>query len=377
MKVHTAQWPTPGDWKWPPWLPDLVLYFGAPEHFKGQSGPVHDLIAAFPRAVVCGCSTAGEIHGRNAFDNSVVAAFIKFDQVKVRAAAQPLVHATDSLSAGQRIAEQLAAPDLRHVLLLSKGLAVNGTALITGLRENLPEGVAMTGGLAGDGSQFQNTLTGMGRQLQPDQVIAVGFYGASLVTRYGSQGGWEAFGPRRRITRSSGNTLFDVDGQPVLALYKRYLGDRAIGLPATGLLFPLELTSDLAGKDGLVRTILACDEAAQSLTFAGDMPEGSYVRLMKSTIDKLIDGATHAGQLTSRAGAIQGSVLAILVSCVGRRIVFGHRCEEEIEAVLDTLPGGVKAIGFYSYGEACPTEQTQASKIHNQTMTVTLISELP
>ena len=192
---------------------------------------------------------------------------------------------------------------------------------------------------------------------------------------YGSRGGWEGFGPRRRITRSQGNTLLELDGQPALALYKRYLGERAAGLPATGLLFPLELTKDASEKAGLVRTILAVDEAKQSLTFAGDMPEGWYARLMKATGDQLVDGAANAGSDVALKSNADGSSLAIMVSCIGRRLVLGQRIEEELEAVIRSLPALTETVGFYSYGEACPSAGNDFSELHNQTMTITVIGE--
>lgn len=204
-------------------------------------------------------------------------------------------------------------------------------------------------------------------------VIAVGLYGSDLEVRWGSAGGWEAFGPRRRVTRSEANLLFELDGRPALELYKTYLGERAEGLPATGLLFPLELLSGEEGEPSLVRTILAVDESAQSLTFAGDVPEGRTVRLMRSTIDKLIWGAETAGEMAGHPRV--PPEFALLVSCVGRRLVLDQRVEEEVEAVLAELGQPSGAIGFYSYGEIGPGGVEHGCELHNQTMTLTTLAE--
>ena len=114
----------------------------------------------------------------------------------------------------------------------------------------------------------------------------------------GCDGGWSDFGPERRITRSEGNVLFELDGKPALDLYKTYLGERADGLPGSALLFPLSVRRGGAGET-LVRTILGMDEAAQSLTFAGDMPQGGVARLMRANNDHLIGsaGQPHARPL--------------------------------------------------------------------------------
>jgi len=301
---------------------------------------------------------------------------VSFDAVRVRAVTAPTAADGDSRKIGSRAAQELNAPDLRHVLIFADGLSVNGTALVQGFRDVFAPQVAITGGLAGDGSRFKETFVGLGREVRSNQMVAVGLYGPAVVVGYGSRGGWEGFGPRRRITRSEGNTLLELDGQPALALYKRYLGERAGGLPATGLLFPLELTKDISEARGLVRTILAVDEARQSLTFAGDVPSNWYVRLMKASRDQLVEGAARAGTDAWQTTAPAGPSLALLVSCVGRRLVLGQRIEEELEAVIGALPADATAVGFYSYGEACPSLDGNPSELHNQTMTITMISEL-
>lgn len=339
----------------------------------GDATPIRELSARFPDAVVCGCSTAGEILGGRVYDDSVVAALVWFHSTRVRAVAEPIANNAESTAVGRRAAAHLNAPDLRHVLILSEGLTVNGTALMKGFREVLAPGVAITGGLAGDGPRFKKTLVGLGNCVKSDQIVAVGFYGDGFIVSYASRGGWEGFGPRRLITRSEGNTLYKLDGQPALELYKRYLGARAAGLPATGLLFPLELTKDRSDSGGLVRTILAVDEETQSLTFAGDMPEGWYARLMKATTEQLVDGAACAGNATAHSHSNHS--LAIMVSCVGRRLILGQRTDEELESVMDSLPQGTQAIGFYSYGEVCPGNGGDSSELHNQTMTITVFGE--
>ncbi|MEI6175616.1 MAG: FIST N-terminal domain-containing protein [Verrucomicrobiota bacterium] len=376
MLTSTCRWTAETGWNIPPLHPGdpgLVLYFGASSLMDGNAAPIHELVAKFPNSVVCGCSTAGEILASRVHDESVVASLVWFDSTRVRAVAEPIANNADSMAVGRRAAAELDAPDLRHVLILSEGLTVNGTALMAGFREVLAPNVAITGGLAGDGPQFKKTFVGLGNSVKSDQLVAVGFYGDGLVVSYSSRGGWEGFGPRRLITRAEGNTLFMLDGQPALDLYKRYLGARASELPATGLLFPLELTQSLTHTNGLVRTILAVDEETRSLTFAGDMPEGWYARLMKATTEQLVDGAACAGN--AAANTHTDASLAILVSCVGRRLVLGQRIEEELEAVIDSLPKSAQAIGFYSYGEVCPGNLGDASELHNQTMTITVLGE--
>jgi hypothetical protein len=206
-------------------------------------------------------------------------------------------------------------------------------------------------------------------------VIAVGFYGDRIKIGFGTGGGWDIFGPERKVTRSAGNILYTLDDKPALTLYKRYLGDRVSGLPATALLFPLAIRSNQNNGREVVRTILSIDEQDQSMTFAGDIPTGSMAQLMKANIDRLIDGAVMAAKKACSIGSKGELMLCIAVSCVGRRFVMSGRTDEELESTLELMPTGTQQIGFYSYGEIAPVDGAPAD-LHNQTMTLTTLAEV-
>jgi hypothetical protein len=350
----------------------LVLVFASPE-FDTKIAPLEAIAAAHPRSVVVGCSTAGEIVGTRLTDHSLSIASVRFDRTDLALATAQVRQSEDSYAAAISIARQLARPDLRGILVLSDGLHINGSELARGFRAALPPDVAVTGGLAGDGSRFARTwVLSRGR---PGEriVVAVGFYGDHVQIGHGSHGGWDIFGPERLVTRAQNNVLYELDGKPALELYKRYLGDRASALPAAALLFPLALRTGDTDAEPIVRTVLAIDEAEQSMTFAGDLPEGSRARLMHANLDRLVHGASQAASGCARIA--EDSMLAIAISCVGRRLVLGERTEEEIEATLDALPAGSHQVGFYSYGELCPQNGSSCCELHNQTMTITTISE--
>lgn len=354
----------------------LVLVFGAPG-LMDRPGLLTDLTRAFPRSKVLGCSTSGEIFGTKVLDDSMVVAVARFEATTLRGAAAPVHASEESFAAGEALGRQLAGEGLRGVHVLSDGLAVNGSALVRGLSAVLPAGVVITGGLAGDGDRFVRTWVLHEGAPVSGHVTAVGFYGDAVQIGHGSAGGWDPFGPRRLVTRSKGNILYELDGKPALELYKQYLGDRADGLPATGLLFPLALSRpDAGGGESedrrVVRTILAVDEASQSLTFAGDIPTGAHAQLMKAQLDRLIEGAEQAASLARSEG--DGAVLAVAISCVGRRLVLRERTEEEAEGVQEALPAGAQIVGFYSYGELSPISSGNCD-LHNQTMTLTTIRE--
>lgn len=353
----------------------LVVVFGATS-FLDNPQPLNELAEKFPNSKLIGCSTAGEILGETINDESLACAVVKFDKTCLDLATAPISSAEESFSAGEQIAKKLFRPSLRGVLVLSDGLNVNGSELVKGLNSVLPTNVVVTGGLAGDKDRFERTWVLKDGAPQSNFISAVGFYGDAVKIGHGSKGGWDIFGPERKITKAKSNQLFELDGKPALQLYKNYLGDLVAELPASALLFPLSLRTNMFEEKRIVRTILSVDEELQSMTFAGDVPEGALVQLMRANFDRLIDGASEAALMTNGKGAESKAenLLSIAISCVGRRLILGERAEEELEAVMDELPSNAKQIGFYSYGEISPYT-TGHCDLHNQTMTLTTISE--
>lgn len=351
----------------------LVFLFGSPACL-GKTGWQTDIVNAYPNAHRIGCSTAGEIHGTEVIDESLVATAVAFESTRLHGTSLKINDASESYNAGESLAKSLPGEGLVHVLVFSDGQNVNGSELVAGMTDHLPPGVTVTGGLAGDGDRFQETLVLWDCPPEANRIAALGLYGTKLKVGFGSMGGWDPFGPERLVTRSDGNVLYELDGQPALALYKKYLGEYARDLPASGLLFPLSLKT--AANESIVRTILNVNESENSLTFAGDMPLGVYARFMKANFDRLIDGAVGAAQTSYNAIGETSPDLALLISCVGRKLVLKQRIEEEVEGVRDVLGQGTILTGFYSYGEISPFTPSAKCELHNQTMTITTLSEV-
>jgi len=377
MDVEQFVWTQRGGWegKWPGTLGKtarLALVFAGTSRME-QENIIDDIRQAFPEAHILGCSTSGEIHGAQVSDDSITVTAVRPEHTTIAGVRQEIDGIEESRRTGELLAQALEKNDLKHVLILSDGLTINGSELVRGLISLLPEGVSVTGGLSGDGDRFEKTFVMLDGRPRRGAVAAIGFYGGVRVG-YGSNGGWDPFGPERLITRSSGNVLYELDGRPALELYKLYLGHHANGLPATGLLFPLSLRISEEGRT-LVRTLLSVDEPRGGMIFAGDMPEGTHARLMKANFDRLIDGAIDAARAATSIMGAGSPDLAILISCVGRRLVLRQRIEEEIEGVRDILGPNTILTGFYSYGEISPFAKGFPPELHNQTMTITTFSE--
>jgi hypothetical protein len=390
MQLAQRSWSPTAGWTGAATPAQLVLAF-APSEPWVETTAAEAIRAAYPEAHIVLCSGAGQIAGPLLVDDAVVVTAVSFADTRVCAVALDHPEGADSAEVGARLAAGLPPQGLRHVLVFSDGTRVNGTALVRGLTGTLPGEVTVTGGLAADDDRFTRTLVGLDAPPAPGQVVVVGLYGERLRVGIGALGGWDVFGPDRRVTRSAGNVLQELDGQPALGLYKRYLGPFAEELPGSALLFPLALrrneTPSNAGLVGdtantVVRTVLGIDEATESMTFAGDVPEGTVVRLMKASPESLIGGAEGAARAAAETLADdavgEAPALALVVSCVGRRIALRQRTEEELEAVRDAVAecfGGAMLAGFYSYGEIAPNGVWTQSELHNQTMTITLLAE--
>jgi hypothetical protein len=351
----------------------LVLAFGAPELLKMPQHYEY-LRALYPNADIVSSSTAGEILQDGVYDDSIVAIAIQLENSSLKTIKTNINEHADSYAAGVSLKKRLDREDLSGIFIISDGLMVDGAALVRGFSDNNEKKIPITGGLAGDAARFQKTYTGLNEVAEQGNIIAIGFYGEHIHIGHGSLGGWDEFGYERQITRSDKNVLFEVDEEKALDLYKRYLGNYANELPGSALMFPLSMRVPGAEKY-LIRTILATDENANSMVFAGNMPQGSTVRLMRGDIQKLIRASATAAKDSVTTLKDHKPQLTLLLSCVGRKIIMNKIVEEEVLAAEESLGKDCTVAGFYTYGGLSPFEAGTPCELHNQTMTVTTFSE--
>lgn len=355
--------------------PQLLLIFGCVRHLTDPLF-AESINRVFPSLAKIGCTTAGEINRDGVHDETTVITALHFENSRFQIATAQLANMDASFYAGQTLGAGLSREGLRAVMLLGQGVNINGSALIDGVVSILGQSIPVTGGLAADGGAFSRTYTFSPAGVSSDAVIAIGFYGEKLFFSHGSYGGWKAFGPIRKITRCANNILYELDGKPALEIYRRYLGEYAKDLPGSGLLFPFEMLTDMRESSGSIRTILGINETDGSLILAGEINPEGYLRLMHAHTNDLVDGAEIAAQAVRNNHEMrQGQALAILVSCIGRKLVMGGRVEEEAEIVGEILGNDTVLCGFYSNGEICPGHQLHACSLHNQTMTITYLAE--
>lgn len=350
----------------------LVLVFG--DRFLLEKPDLKELVKKeFPFQNIVYGSAAGEIMGENVTTNELIVTAIDFEKSEfIVETANIHDHEKDANSLGKDLISKLPKEGLKHVFVISEGSFVNGSDLIKGLESQNSNNFSITGGMCGDGARFEKTLAGFNK-IEVGEVVIVGFYGETLEFSYASYGGWIPFGPERLVTKSDKNILYELDGQPALDLYSKYLGEKASKLPQASLFYPLYVLEE-GKKHPVVRTILNIDRENKTMILAGDVPDGARVQLMMASADALLEGAREAAKLAMKSRK-NSPELALLVSCIGRRLVLDQRAEEEIEEVIDIVGNEAKIGGFYSYGEIAPFHGETNGSLHNQTMTLTLISE--
>lgn len=354
-------------------LKPLVLVLGN-RHMLESDTIYKDVKALFPDGDIVLGSTSGDITSNRVDDDSITITAVEFEKTEFLIKSSNILNSDlDSYKTGVDLLKQFPEQGLKYVFVLSEGSFINGSQLTKGMNTSTSNNVLITGGLCGDAARFEKTLAGYNENPKPGEIIAIGFYGESFEASFSIHGGWTPFGPERVVTKSESNVLYELDNQPALDLYKKYLGDKSKELPAAALLYPLNVKST-EEKQSFVRTILNIDEVENTMILAGDIPENSKVQLMMTNVDNIANASECAAKQALELRSTKPQ-LALLVSCIGRKLVLDQRVEEEIEEVVAVLGDDTTICGFYSYGEIAPFHGENNCQLHNQTMTITLISE--
>jgi hypothetical protein len=373
MKTTQIKWEN-GAWNLTgaiPLNPQLCLVFGSRPTIEEYPSFYQKLRTLYPTAEIITTSSAGNIIDEFLLDNAIIATAIEFEKTEIKVGCFE-IGKTDDKVLGENVANFFKSPDLANILVFSC-TGINAGNILIGINHVFKGSVPVSGGVAGDDNRFEKTLVGLNENLSDRQLVAIGMYGSAIKVAHGSKGGWDPFGPRRKVTRSMGNILFEVDNKPVLDLYREYLGEKAKDLPSSALLFPFAII-DPETKEEIVRGVQNIDEEKNALILYGDVNEGDTVQLMRCDFDKLIDGAGDSAKETFLKSDKKPD-LAILISCVARRLVLGQLTEEELTETKKVFGAHTTICGFYSYSELSPVVGDNACHLHNQTMTITTLSE--
>ncbi len=379
MKIEQRVWTEEKGWNSPSSSlftekSQLVILFCGSNIVKNDK-VLNEVKESYPNSTIVGCTSAGEILETQVYDDSLVVTAVVFENTPISSHLEKIESPENSYQTGKDLIQKIPSENLKHVIIFSEGIHLNGSELVRGIRENIPANVGLSGGLAGDGISFKETFVFYNGEPIKNGVVAVAFYGDRIQIGHGSMGGFSPFGPERLVTKSKGNILYELDDQPAVELYKKYLGEeKSKDLATNQFFFPLSYRNkDM--EESVVRTILTIDEENNCMVFAGDLKEGGYARLMKTNPFKLVEGSDKAAQFCVDSLDSDTPDLAILISCVGRKIILKQRVEEEVEAVRFHFKNGISMTGFYSYGEIAQFNFIKSCQLHNQTMTITVFKE--
>lgn len=373
----------------------LVLVFGD-SAFVEEPAPFLELSDCFVQAVLAGCSS-GPVPGACGWrPGELTAAVIRFQDTHLHGAAVQVRQRRDSALMGAALAAQLPAVPmqqqdahggvaplerqgpLRLALLLSDGQAVDGEALLRGLRGGLPLSARITGGLAGDrGATGPAWVYGCdGRLPAPGRACVVGLYGPRLHVGQGHAASWQPMGMAHHITRAHGSVVYELDGRPALEVYRGYLGSEAARLPASALLHPLALTA-ADGQTPAIRSVLTVDEHRGALLLATSLAEGSRVQVMQRQTDDLALSTRQAAQRAVQALPPGARHLLLAVGCLDLPGADGTMTDAPLAMPwpLSLSRDALPAVGFHSLGELAAGASPGEVQLHHQTQAFTALAE--
>ncbi len=351
----------------------LVLAFISPD-FIGKIKISDSLNWFYPDANIVFISTAWEIMWDQVYDDTISVTAIKFEKTSVQVALWKVDNIEDSSSVASKLAKDLYAEDLNHVLVFSDWVWVNGSEIVRWIKRILPKKIKVTWWMAWDGDSMENTYVWLNTlSSQDNNIIMIWLYWDSLKVWSCSLGWWQKFGEKKTVTKSIWNVVYEFDGEPALDFYKKYLLQREQWLIEAWTHFSIWIF-EKDENDSVVRSFLSSDEYDKSIAFFWDVPEGYKAYLTRADNKLLIKWAEKATEYAHKENP--NPELALLVNCVWRKWVLKEKIKEEIEVVSEMLWKDCKIAGFHSYGEIWVNKTKDSDYfLHNQTMTVTLLSE--
>jgi hypothetical protein len=341
--------------------PTLAIVFSSVTH------DLNELRTVFTKydIEVFGASSSGEIINDEIHEESIVVMLldIKHDTFRLNIFNG---EGKTSYQVGQSAAEWAKTVyDNPALMVMTAGLFTNGDQIVNGITDTMDRQVPLFGGRSGDDLRLQETFVFSVSQTISNGIVAL-IFDQSIIDLQGiAVSGWKGIGTPKTITKAEGNIVYEIDNEPVMEVYNKYLniGDDI----QLALEYPLLLIRD----DGtFVMRVPATLNEDKSLVYGGSMPEGSKVRFSMppgfEVIDHAIEQMSKFRQQIPKADAI------VLFSCKARHMALGPVVEDEISAVHKLWE--VPMVGFFTYGEIGPVPQGRCD-FHNHTLVPVLINE--
>jgi hypothetical protein len=366
---------------------DLVLLFATDKH---DPVVLRDAVRSVvgPTARIVGGSAMGVItRDRLGYEGQQVGvAVISSDAVQVDIFAAPGL-ADDEYAVGCALGAQLRSATFEgepNLLLLydivkrqmSEGLSLNmATPLLAGLGDALGEwprtaGVGMMGSL-----QWNPGFQWVDDRIEHHNALAVVFHGGVRMDTCIMHGCRPSSG-YHTITKSDGNVVLELDGEPMRDVIARLTGGDESDWKDYPLFVTLGINNgDKFGEyregDYAVRLCMDVDRERGGLVFFGDdLVTGTVVQLMRRSIDFDYIGK-RAEELIARLGGRQ-PFLALYIDCAGRAAAVAGTEREEAEEVQRVIGARMPLLGWYGGCEIAKAGPVMQS--HNWTGVLSILS---
>jgi diguanylate cyclase (GGDEF)-like protein len=320
----------------------------------------------FSNATIVGTTTDGIMQNSSVFkDEKSLVSFTCFSKTSLECVLYEHENSYNaSFETGKKIAQKLKSHNTKALISFTDGIYTNGEEYLAGINE-IDESLLVSGGLAADNGNLQTTYIFNNDKITSKGAVAVALNSDSLKVSNNYNFEWMPIGKKLEITKAVKNRIYEIDNIPVVEIYAKYMGkDLAQNLPKTGIEFPLIFENN--GISVGRAPILKHDDG--SLTFAGNIKEGEFVRFGVGNIELILRNGDY--NLKQMLEKITFETQAVFVySCMARRRFMNEYVEKELK-ILTSLSD---VVGFFTYGEFY--HERNSNQLLNQTMTVLILSE--
>jgi hypothetical protein len=359
---------------------DLVMVFSTIEF--AHSIILKTIAEFFAPAPVIGCSSLAIISHQGIFKYGLAVLLVSLPEgAYFNTGLVKKISAQSAATAGGALAEKLLygfqnTPRAFGVLF-SDGLIQDGPGIIIGLQERLGLSFPIIGASASDNLAFQKTFIYFNQDVYNDSVCGM-LWGGKIAFGLGIKHGWKPLGKPRRITKSHGNIVQEIDNEPAVKIYQEYFAKNTAALKKDlkhiSILYPIGIY--LAGEEEYTLRNLLFVEDDGSLVFQGDVPQETTMRLMIGSKESCLTATHQAIGEAKRSLVGHAPGLVLVFNSASRMLLLGRRTNQELDIIKEGFGKDTPLIGIYTYGEQAPLSSIDylgRTHFHNQTITILAI----
>ena len=320
----------------------------------------------FPLSKILGTTTDGVIYNDKVYyEDKNVVTFTRFEHTSLKTF---FIEHDDSFemnfNSGEKLAQELIGDNTKVIISFTDGTHTNGEEFLSGISSVNSE-VVVAGGMAGDNGELKQTYIFDNQNITDKGAVGVSLSSEVLNVYADYSFDWQPIGKKLQVTKAIKNRVYEIDGMSAIDVYAKYMGrELADNLPKVGIEFPL-----IFEKEGInIGRAVLLKHSDGSLTFAGNVQEGAYVRFGVGNVDAILKNSDY--HVEKVFNNIKYKAEAVFVySCMARRRFMHKYIEEELQE-LNSL-GNLS--GFFTYGEFF--HYKDKNDLLNESITLLALSE--